>query len=115
MTTQIDTAPLSRQIQTRQMLHELGFPVHLIGYKQLCIAIPQYSMNDNQSLTKDLYPYMAKCFRYYSWRAVERAIRNVIQVAWENRNPAVWEDYFPGLRKAPSNKQFIATIAERLK
>lgn len=53
MTTQIDTALLSRQIQTRLMLHELGFPVHLIGYKQLCIAIPQYSMDDSQSLTKD--------------------------------------------------------------
>lgn len=53
MTTQIDTALLSRQIQTRLMLHELGFPVHLIGYKQLCIAIPQYSMDDSQSLTED--------------------------------------------------------------
>lgn len=115
METQTTSTFSSRQEQTADMLHELEFPSHRLGYKQLCTAIPRFSTDDTQSLTKDLYPYLAKHYAYLDWRAPESAIRDVIVAVWEERDPVVWEKYFPNLKKAPSNKQFIATLAERLK
>lgn len=115
METQTTNTFPALQKQAADMLHELGFPIHRLGYKQLCIAIPRFAMDDTQSLTKDLYPYLATYFAYSDWRAAESAIRDVIVAVWADRDPAVWGKYFPNLKKPPSNKQFIATLAERLK
>lgn len=100
--------------QTGSMLHELGFPAHRIGYKQLCIAIPRYAQDSTQSIIKELYPYIAVIFGYTGWCAVEHAMRCAIHDAWFNCDPDIWEEYFPNSRKPPSNKLFIATLAERL-
>lgn len=97
------------------MLHELGFPIHRIGYKQLCIAIPYFAQDDSRSITKEVYPYLAERFYYPNYRAAESAIRDTIHQAWEQRNNAVWKQYFPNPDKQPTNKVFIATLAERLK
>ncbi len=103
------------QADTIQMLRELRIGIHRLGYRQLFIAIPCYAMDDMQSLSKELYPYIAEYFGYSDWHPVEHAIRVAIVDAWEHRDPIVWEYYFPGSKKPPSNKQFIATLAERLK
>ena len=58
---------------------------------------------------------VAKELGYPDWRAVEFAIRRAILWAWEHRDDALWETYFPGLTKAPTNKQFIAALALRIK
>lgn len=100
---------------TAQMLHELQITIRRLGYKQLTIAIPCFALDDRQSLTKELYPYVANYFGYSNWCPVEHAIREIILDAWERRDPEVWEKYFYGMKKPPSNKQFIATLAERLK
>ena len=100
---------------TCRMLHELRIGIHRNGYKQLVILIPCYALDNTQSLSKELYPYVADHFGYASWYPVEHAVRIAILDAWERREPEVWEKYFPGLKKPPSNKQFIATLAERLK
>lgn len=105
----------SHQAQTVAMLHELSFPVHRCGYKQLTVAIPYFYQDDTQSLTKDLYPYVAQQYGHPDWHAVESSIRDVILDAWETRDPAAWDKYFPNLTKAPSNKLFIATLAEHLR
>ena len=97
------------------MLHELQIGIHRLGYKQLTIAVPCFALDDQQSLSKELYPYVANYFGYANWQPVEHAIRDAILDAWEKRDPAAWEKYFPGMKKPPSNKQFIATLAERLK
>lgn len=98
----------------RQMLRELSVPIHRTGYRQLCIAIPRFAQDSSQSLTKELYPYVAAQLGCADWRTVEHSIRVVILDAWQRRNPKVWEKYFPGAQKPPSNKQFIATLAEFL-
>ena len=110
--TEVDLTP---QEQTKQMLHELHFQAHRLGYKQLCPGIPHYRENDIQSLSKDLYPWLAEQFDHVTPQAVEHAIREAIRHAWQDRDPEIWETYFPGAVKRPSNKQFIATLAERLK
>ena len=106
---------LTPQEQTMRMLHELCLPVYRLGYKQLCVGIPHYRENGIQNLSKDLYPWLAEQFDHVSPQAVEHAIREAIRYAWEHRDPEVWAQYFPGSAKQPSNKQFIATLAERLK
>lgn len=103
------------QIQTGSMLRGLGFSAHRIGYKQLCIAIPYFAQDYTQSLVKKLYPYIARIFGYSDWHAVEHAIRCAVHDAWLNGDPTIWAEYFPNCRKPPSNKQFIATLAEHLK
>lgn len=97
------------------ILLELGIPVHRVGYKQLCIAIPAYAEDDAQTLSKELFPYVASQLGYCDWRAVEHSIRDSIVYAWKRRDPAVWAKYFPNCRKAPSNKMFIATVAARVR
>lgn len=101
--------------RTKAILHELGIAVHRIGYKQLRIGIPRFAQDDSMSLTKELYPYIAHELGCSDWRTIEHSIRGVILTAWERRDPEVWTAYFPACRKAPSNKLFIATLAERIK
>ena len=100
---------------TGRILHELHFGVHRLGYKQLLLLIPCYAMDDTQSFTKELYPYAADYFGYSAWQPIEHTVRDAIMNAWAKRDPDVWEKYFPGMQKPPSNKQFIAAIVERIK
>lgn len=109
MNTSIDQ---SNQIST--MLHDLGIPVRRHGYRQLCIGIPFFATDKTQTLTKELYPYISKKLGFTNGYAVERSIRGVISDAWSQRNPDVWNSYFPNHESQPTNKEFIATLAEHL-
>ena len=115
MLVPIDPSLSNQRIRVRSMLRELNFAVHRTGYRHLITAIIRYTQDDGQSLSKELYPYVARSFGYSDWRAVEHSIRTSICHGWSNRNPVIWNYYFPGLRRAPTNKQFIATLAEMLK
>ena len=96
-------------------LRRLRVPVYLVGYNQLCVAITLFAADTMQAMCNELYPAVADALGYSDWRSVEFAIRRVIVAAWEQRKPEIWEEYFPGCQKAPSNKQFIATLALRIK
>ena len=93
-------------------LRRLGFPTYRNGFQCLQYAIPRFCQDPGQSITKELYPYVAKQLRLTGWMAVEKAVRVEISAAWKNRDPKKWEELFPGYKKAPSNKQLIATLAE---
>ena len=108
------TISAAHQEQTRAMLHQLAFPVHRNGYKQLCIAIPLFALDPFQNLAKELYPHVADYLNFTDGCAVEHCIRDSILYAWKNGEPEVWTTYFPNLTKAPSNKRFLSTLAERL-
>ena len=110
----IDPVFADQQRQVIHMLHELNIAVHRVGHKQLVIAILRYAQDDTQSLTKEVYPHVARCLGYSDWRAVEHSIRVSIMHGWLDRNPEIWERYFPGLDKTPPNKLFIAMLAQRL-
>lgn len=101
---------------TITILHELGISIHRLGYVCLSIAVPHYATDNTQSLSKELYPYVAKRLgKYAKWYAVERSIRMVVLEAWERRDPVVWEQYFHRQKKVPTNKQFIAVLAEKIR
>lgn len=111
--TQISDSP--HQVRTAAILREIGIPIHRIGYRQLCFALPYCAERDVQVLSKELYPCIARQMGLSDWRAAEHAIREVIGYAWEHRDPAVWGTYFPNEDKAPSNKIFIATLVEKIR
>lgn len=113
MTTPINHEDL--QILAGKQLQELGIPIHRSGYKQLCIAIPYYAEHSTQSITKELYPYVAEQFGYVDCRSVERSMRYAISTSWKRRNGTAWEHLFPYSVKSPSNALFIATIAESIR
>ena len=115
MSTTFTQASLSPREQTVQLLQELRIPVHRIGYKQLAMGIPQYRAQNMQSLSKELYPWLARQFGRVSPEAVEHATREVIHQGWAHRNPEIWDHYFPGAIRVPTNKQFIATLAEHIR
>ena len=106
---------LTQEEQVVQMLRELNVPIHRIGYHQLCIAISYFHTDTTKTLSKDVYPYVARQSGNISPLAVEHSIRESIRSAYESCDAEVWGTYFPRLQKNPSNKQFIATLTERLK
>ena len=101
--------------QVLQDLGRLNVPAYLSGYRCLCVAIPKFAQDISQSMCSEVYPAVAKELDYMDWRAVEFAIRRAILWAWEHGDQNIWNEYFPGLTKAPSNKHFIAALAQRIK
>lgn len=102
------------------MIHEIGVPAHIKGYQYLREAI-MMSVQDSamiSSITKILYPTIAKRFQTTPSR-VERAIRHAIEVAWSRGRMETLDALFgytidTGKGK-PTNSEFIALIADRIR
>lgn len=102
------------------MIHEIGVPAHIKGYQYLREAI-MLSVEDTSlisSITKILYPTIAKRFQTTPSR-VERAIRHAIEVAWSRGRMETLDALFgytvdTGKGK-PTNSEFIALIADRIR
>ena len=102
------------------MIHEIGVPDHIKGYQYLREAI-MMSVEDNNmlsSITKILYPTIAKRYQTTPSR-VERAIRHAIEVAWSRGKMETLDALFgytvnTGKGK-PTNSEFIALIADRIR
>jgi two-component system response regulator (stage 0 sporulation protein A) len=102
------------------MIHELGVPAHIKGYQYLREAI-MMAVEDIEmlnSITKILYPTIAKKFQTTPSR-VERAIRHAIEVAWSRGKMETLDALFgytinTGKGK-PTNSEFIALIADRIR
>ena len=108
------------KMRITQVMHEIGVPAHIKGYEYLRYAI-QLVVKDMQlvnSITKELYPMIAKQFNTKASR-VERAIRHAVEVAWSRGDVEVLQKYFGGtislIRGKPTNSEFIALIADKLR
>lgn len=102
------------------IMREIGVPAHIKGYQYLRTAI-KLSVSDSEmlgSVTKLLYPTVAKEYKTTASR-VERAIRHAIEVAWDRGDVDVLSSYFgytiQSQRGKPTNSEFIAMIADKLK
>lgn len=102
------------------IMRQIGVPAHIKGYQYLRSAI-KLCVNDSEmlgSVTKILYPTVAKQYGTTSSR-VERAIRHAIEVAWDRGDVDVLSSYFgytiQSQRGKPTNSEFIAMIADKLK
>lgn len=117
--SQPDTA-LNLEARVTAILHEIGVPAHIRGYHYMREAI-MMAINDIDVLnyiTKELYPAIAKKCNTTPSR-VERAIRHAIEVAWNRGRVDAIDSLFgytvSGHKGKPTNSEFIALIADRLR
>lgn len=108
------------EVIVSEIMHRIGVPAHIKGYQYLREAIILSIDNTEMmgSVTKLLYPEVAKKFKTTSSR-VERAIRHAIEVAWDRGDVDVLSSYFGytilSSRGKPTNSEFIAMIADKLR
>lgn len=102
------------------ILHELGIPAHIKGYRYLRHAII-LAVNDPEYLeeiTKRLYKDIAQAFSTTPSR-VERAIRHSIELAWDRGDMDVLLSYFgntiSSYKGKPTNSEFIALVTDRIR
>lgn len=108
------------EILITDIIHQIGVPAHIKGYhylrESIILAVKQPEIIN--SVTKQLYPTVAKAFSTTSSR-VERAIRHAIEVAWDRGDIDVLNSYFGytihNERGKPTNSEFIAMIADKLR
>ncbi|MFA9381462.1 MAG: sporulation transcription factor Spo0A [Acetanaerobacterium sp.] len=112
--------PMDLELMVTDIILQIGVPAHIKGYHYLREAI-MLSVKDSEminSVTKLLYPTVAKRFDTTSSR-VERAIRHAIEVAWDRGDIDTLNSYFGytinGVRGKPTNSEFIAMIADKLR
>lgn len=103
--------PATAQEIVANHLRILGVP-HQSGFDDLRIGTPLFAQAPGQSMTKEFYPAVADLRGRDNWKQVEKAIRTVKLAAYRNRNDAVWKEYFPDTSECPTNKDFIARLAE---
>ncbi len=98
-------------------LNKLGLSPHLKGYGYLKYGIVRclYHSEELESVTKVLYPEIAKKFNTTAGK-VEHGIRHAIQKAWENSDNEERENVFgrryANCKNKPTNSQFIAAVCD---
>ena len=103
-----------------KIIHEVGVPAHIKGYKFLreAIILVLKDSNNLEQITKVLYPKIARRYRTTTSR-VERAIRHAIEIAWEKGNNELISEIFGNTiydsRKKPTNSEFIAIVSDKIK
>lgn len=106
------------QAMVSDHLSNLSISPKLGGFHQLRVGIPLFAQDPHQSLSKELYPAVARLCGCDDGRQVERSIRKAIQTAWEQGDLSVWASYFPpdarGEISRPTNKDFISRLADIL-
>lgn len=112
--------PQDLEKEITDMIHEIGVPAHIKGYRYLRESI-LLSVEDAQmlqSVTKILYPTIAKKFQTTPSR-VERAIRHAIEVAWSRGRMETLDALFGYTvnngKGKPTNSEFIALITDRIR
>ena len=108
------------EAKVTNILHEIGVPAHIRGYHYMRETILM-AINDIDVLnyiTKELYPTIAKKCGTTPSR-VERAIRHAIEVAWSRGKVDAIDNLFGytinSHKGKPTNSEFIALIADRLR
>ena len=107
------------EAQVTEIIHEVGVPAHIKGYKYLreSIIMAVNDMDVINAVTKVLYPAVANRFATTPSR-VERAIRHAIEVAWDRGDLETLQKYFgytvSNIKGKPTNSEFIAMIADRI-
>ena len=112
----------NKELQTSitSLLHSLGVPSHIKGYEYIREGIGLMYNNPKMlgAITKEMYPEIAVKYNTTSSR-VERAIRHAIEVSWSRGDYDLMEEVFGHSvdydRAKPTNSEFIATLADKLR
>ena len=117
---QRESAPVDMETQVTNIIHDIGVPAHIRGYHYLrkAILLAVDDIDIINSVTKVLYPTVAKCFDTTTSR-VERAIRHAVEVAWDRGDVDTINELFGytvhNNKGKPTNSEFIALIADNLR
>ena len=102
--------------RVRLHLMALNFDTHLDGFRLICTAVALLRKDLSQTLSKHIYPVVAKIHNMTDQRAVEHSIRNSIDKAWRHRDERVWMRFFPpdnaGKIKCPTNRKMLTSLAQ---
>lgn len=115
-----DSSNGNLELKISKMLHSLGIPSHIKGYQYIRESIMLIYKNPYiiGGITKELYPEVALKYKTTSSR-VERAIRHAIEVSWNRGDYEYMEELFGHSvdydRAKPTNSEFIATVADKLR
>ena len=113
-------APRNLEVEVTKVIHEIGVPAHVKGYQYLrdAIILVTEEINYLGAVTKELYPTIAQKYDTTASR-VERAIRHAIELAWDrgdvDKINKVFGYTISGEKGKPTNSEFIAIIADRLR
>lgn len=113
-------AAIRLECYVTKIMLDMGVPAHLKGYHYLraAILLSEKDMETVSSVTKLLYPEIAKKFGTTDQK-VERAIRNAIEVSWERGNPDTFMELFGYSARAgktrPTNSEYIARVADKIR
>lgn len=108
------------EAEVSSLLHDLGIPTHIRGYKYIRDGILLLYNNDNVTtlVTKEVYPHIADKYETTSTR-VERAIRHAIEISWARGDIKLMEEIFGNSvdfeRSRPTNAEFLSTLADRFR
>ncbi|MCD7957972.1 MAG: sporulation transcription factor Spo0A [Ruminococcus sp.] len=108
------------ELVVTDMIHQLGVPAHIKGYHYLRTAILASIHNPSllESMTKQLYPTVAKAYHTTSSR-VECAIRHAIEIAWDRGDLDIINSFFGytvnNCKGKPTNSEFIALLTDKLR
>lgn len=111
---------LNLERDVTDIIHEIGVPAHIKGYQYLrdAIMMSVKDMDMLNSITKVLYPTIAKCYQTTPSR-VERAIRHAIEVAWSRGKMDTIDELFGYTihmgKGKPTNSEFVALIADKIR
>lgn len=106
------SGPLNRS--TCQLLEQLGLPSSRQGFQHLLTGLPLLTMDRDQRLGKELYRQIAQLDGVTAG-SVEKTIREAIQIGWDNGDPQVWQQFFPGCTRCPKSKEFLFRLADVLR
>lgn len=117
-----ETLPKTRNlnVDVTNLMHQMGIPAHVRGYQYIRDAILMVvdEMGLLGAVTKELYPAIAERYNTTPSR-VERAIRHAIELAWDRGNIDLMNKFFGYTinveRGKPTNSEFIAMVADRLR
>lgn len=116
--TEADRAACQLEETITAFLYRMGVPPHIKGYAYLRRAIFLVVTDPSlvSAVTKILYPDLAQHYKTTS-TCVERAIRYAIETAWDRCDDAFLRNCFgyAASRKKPTNRAFIATVADLLR
>lgn len=110
----------SLESKITNIMHLVGIPAKLKGYQYIreSVIISINNGNISNKITKDIYPEVAKKFNTTPTR-VERAIRHALEISWKNDRGSIsnllFGNPFMFQEKRPTNSEFIASIADKLK
>ena len=112
------SVPLMNRVT--EIIHEIGVPAHIKGYRYLREAIILAVKNREliEAITKELYPQVAETFQTTPSK-VERAIRHAIEIAWDRGDLDTLQRFFgytvSNTKGKPTNSEFIALIADKIR